>query len=348
MAAMTIGKSLQLQAARARQKLQAGASGPGGVLGDIWHWINSVSSGVSHIIGVDLLGVVKAAFAWDKFAGHVYITVAKAIEHGIIWLIRGLIKALETKFDRLIDQLRAKERKDYNHLIYLIAWVIVQLEKYSRWLVQREAAMRLKGDIYVYNTARKWDTALHQAIEREAVSGYKLGQNQQLDAINRVLDLVANLNPVTRVLVSDLAKGILDVLAVDDPVLRIALGFVVKHVIDRLGLDKPLGRLLGDMLGPILATGHPRSIHDVVADICARLATGENAWAQFMANGGSEVEQAGSEWQKITDYGTDALMLAIFGTMVTDPGGFANDVTGALSAVVHDTTRVVHKLIAEA
>jgi hypothetical protein len=342
---MSIGSSLQAQAARARQAMAAAGTSPSGVLGNIWHWINSVSAGISHVIGVDLLGVIKVAFAWDKFAGHVYLTVAKAIEHSLIWLIRGLIRAVQTKFDRLIDQLRAKERKDYNHLLHLIAWAIVQLERFARWLVSREAAMRLKGDIYVYNTARTWDKALHQLIEREAVSGYKLGQNQQMATIDRVLSLLANLNPVVRPLVADLAKGILDLLSVDDPVLRIALGFVIKHVIDRLALDKPAARLLGDLLNPILATGHPRGLHDVIADICARLATSENAWAQFMADGGSEVEQAGAGWQKITGYGTDALILAFLGSAVIAPQTWARDVGNTLGVVTNDTISAVARLL---
>jgi hypothetical protein len=342
---MSIGSSLQLQAARARAAMAKAGSSPSGVLGNIWHWINAVSAGVSHVIGVDLLGVVKAAFAWDKFAVHVYLTVSKAIVHGLIWLIRGLIRAIEVKFDRLIDQLRAKERKDYNHLLFLIAWVIVRLERFARFLVHREAAMRLRGDIYVYNTARQWDKALHQTIEREAVSGYRLGRNQQMEPIDRVLSLIANLNPVVRPIVSDLAKGILDLLSVDDPILRIALGFVIKHLIDRLALDKPAARLLGDLLNPILATGHPRGLHDVIADICARLATSENAWAQFMADGGSEVEQAGTEWQKITDFTTDALILAFLGSAVLAPQTWARDVGDTLGVITNDTISAVARLL---
>jgi hypothetical protein len=328
------------QAKQTPQQQQQTTSG-----GGWWNWINSVAGGFSHWV----LG------QFEKFAGGVYTSIGgivqavHAIQHVVARIEISILHDVVAYLKRIIyQQIRQVKRlivADVRKLITMITRALYIAKEYAFGLVAKERRYRIAADIrldHEIKTRIKW---LHQQIEREAASAYRGQRKQQTDVIVKLLDLVANLNPIIRPLVSDLIQGILDLLAVDNPVARIALGFLLRQVIDRLGLDKPIGTLLHDLLASVLGQGKPTDLHGVIADICSRLAAGEQQWLQFYQDGGSEVEQAGEQWQTITKWTTDAALLALFGVMAAEPAAFARDVTGALAVTVNDTIKAYHALI---
>lgn len=342
---MSIWSSMRYWALFNKQQQQAPGQTSKSSGGGWWSWINSVAGGINHFI----------VGQFEKFAGGVYssiggiVSAVHAIQHTIARIEISILHDVVVYLKRIIyQQVRLLKRliaADFRKLVTMITRALYIAKAYAFALVARERRFRIAADIrldHEIKTRIKW---LHQQIEREAASAYRGQRSQQTGVINHLLDLAANLNPVIRPLVSDLVQGILDLAAVDDPVARIALGFLLKQVIDRLGLDKPIGHLLHDLLASVLGQGKPTDLHGVIVDMCSRLAAGEQQWLQFYRDGGSEVEQAGEQWQGITKWTTDAALLAVFGVMAADPGGFARDVTGALAVTVNDTIKAYHTLI---
>lgn len=345
---MSIWTSMRYWALLNKQAKQAptGQQSPGG--GGWWNWINSVASGINHFI----------VGQFEKFAGGVYTSIGgivgaiHAIQHTVarieISILHDVVAYLKRIIYQQIRQVKLLIAKDYRQLVTMITRALYIAKEYAFALVAKERRYRIAADIrldHEIKTRIKW---LHQQIEREAASAYRGQRSQQTGIITRLLDLVANLNPVIRPLVSDLITAILDLAAIDNPPARIAIGFLLRQVIDRLGIDKPIGDLLHSLLASVLGNGKPHDLHQVIADMCSRLAAGEQQWVQFYEDGGSEVEQAGEQWQAITRWSTDAALLGLFSVMALEPAAFARDVTGALSAAVNDTVKTYHALIREA
>lgn len=316
--------------------------------GGWWSWINTGFTAIGHFFSgqfSDFVKGVEHSFDGMMQALHAMQHVVARIE---IAILHWVVVYLKKYTDKRVAQLKALIEYQFKVLIQRITYVLALLRVWVKALVKAEARARRQADIrldHEIKTRIKW---LHQQIEREAVSAYKGQRKEQNAVITGLLDLVINLNPILRPLVSDLIKGILDLALVDDPVARIALGFLLRHIIDRLGLDKPIGDLLHNLLASVLGQGKPTDLHAVITDICSRLAAGEQQWAEFYKDGGSEVEQAGEQWQAITRWTTDAALLALFGVMALEPEAFARETTNALAVVVNDTIGAVHALIRSA
>lgn len=305
--------------------------------GGIWHWINSVAQGVKHLFSGPLSIFAKAIGFWAHYAFWFDREIYNGIRALAVWIINGIHRWLAQYVNKRFARIEAQLRVMHAELVRRINQASRRDRAYALALFLLEKALRRKAVQQAEHQARMEVRALHHAIEREAVSGYKAAQNQRLSTIQRVADLIANQNPVTRTLVKDLIAGVLDLVAIDNPVARIALTFLLRHIIDRLGLDKVIGQLLHALLAPLLGQPKPRGLSDVIADICARLNGLEGQWADFMQHGGPEVEQAGDEWKGLTSLVGDAALLVFLGSMCYAPQTFARDLSGTVGAVVNDT-----------
>lgn len=342
---MSKWSSMRYWALQVKNTKQQGSQHPSGNSGGWWSWINSVASGINHFLTGQFADFVKGVE--HSFSG--VVAAIHAMQHTMarieISALHWVVRYLKRYTDNRIRQLQTQILRQFK---LVIGWVKAQISAtrlFARSLVINEAAKRHRADVrldHEIKTRIKW---VHQHIEREAASAYHAQRGSQDATITKLLDLVANLNPVLRPLVKDVVKGILDLATVDDPLARIALGFALRHVIDRLGIDKPIGHLLHNLLTAVIGHGRPHSLHTVIGDMCSRLAAGEQQWAQFYSDGGSEVQQAGEQWQQITSLTTDALLLGVFGLMAAKPAEFANEVTSALATVVHDSASAVDKVI---
>lgn len=311
----------------------------------IWHWINSVAQGVKHLFSGPLSAFAKVVGFW----GHYEFWFDREIFHGIralaVWIVNGIHRWLVQYVNRRLAQIIAQLRVMHAELVRRIAAAERADRAYALALFHLERALRVKAVQRAEADTRTRVKWLHQAIEREAVSGYKASMSDRLSTIQRVADLIANQNPVTRALVKDLIAGVLDLATIDNPIARIALTFVLRHIIDRLGLDRVIGQLLQGLLAPLLGAPKPRGLSDVVADICGRLNALEGQWADFMAHGGPEVEQAGDEWKGLTSLVGDAALLVFLGSMCYAPTTFARDLSGTVGTVINDTVIEATKLL---
>lgn len=342
---MTKGTNDQGHRRRVHHLVKKHGGGLSGLFGGIVGYIDSLSSHLPGFLqgpfktwvkGVTLLpDLVAREWQWIYDLGtrlHQWITVT-------------VPKMIRRELNRGLAQLRrwtwAQIRYD-RRLIWRVHYLDVT---YALNLFAHERRARERADRRDRADAWKWVRALHQQIEREAVSGYRNSKSQRLDLIQRVADLIVTNDPIVKRLVKDLVGGILDLASIDDPLARITLGFVMKQVIDRLGIDRPIGDLLRSLLAPILGAPKPHDLPSVIADICLRLNSLEGNWADFMAAGGPEVEQAGKEWKDLVNPAIDIGILAFWGLAAAEPNAWATGVADTIGVVVGDTLTAAVDLI---
>lgn len=342
---MTYGQNNDNHQRKVKAQVKAHGGPLSGVLNGVVSWINSLAG--------HLPGFLQGPFrVWVKVESFVPDLIAKEwdwIYHSLLrldtWILVTLPRLLRREIGRAVRQLQAWVIGKLRQLRAL-SWRLYYLAvTYALNLFAHERRARIRADERDRADARAWDKALHQQLEREAVSGYKASRSQRLDLIQRVADLIVTDDPIVKRLVGDLVTGVLDLASIDDPIARIGLTFVIKHVIDRLGIDKPVGLLLQQLLTPILGAPKPNGLASVIADICGRLDALESTWADFMAAGGAEVEQAGSQWQELTRPLADLGLVAFVGQAVADPTAWASEVNDTIGLVVSDSLLAITDLI---
>lgn len=220
--------------------------------------------------------------------------------------------------------------------------------KYALHLVKMEAHRRRQGDINERHLMIKRVTALHQAIEKEAASGYNAGLQGRMSLIARLLEYAGARNPVIRGLVTKVIAGLLEILGVESWAGRTILTFLLRDIVTKLGLDKPIGALADDLLAPIIGTPRPKDLNGVVRDLSDRISKLENMWATFMQDGGPEILQAGEEWKGITGLVADAALLAFTAQLVTAPQAWASEVDAVLGAPVNAAMQGIADLVRKA
>lgn len=300
----------------------------------LWHYIQQTAQGLEYILthpvedvenAVALLAALvtgnmtAARNATARLQGF-YTT--HVLEPNLAWIKRRLaaLAAEIATVNRILTQMILSEIAMVLHRMT----VLFAAERKAREAGDRAA------EAYA-NTRVKWALGL---IQKEAASGYSADKHARLSLIARLAEDIAGRNPAVNDIAKWLIKALLDVAEIDDPVLRIAIGFGLKEIVDRLGIDRAAGELLSGLAGPFAAAGPPRDLHAVIVDICARLDAMEGEWAQFMASGGSQVEQAGAEWDALTSIGGDLILVGLFGGMIADPRGFASDMAAVGGPVI--------------
>lgn len=314
----------------------------------IWQSISSAISGTFHFFSEPLRLYLRYLGFLDHLMVTTVLLIRRTATNLIIWLINGRLKALQRSIERQLARLAGRERRDYATLrraMLLIAHILIADIRQSvgrERAARQRAVRRAEADT---RTRVKW---LHQAIEREAVAGWHAGQPARLGVLRELADLIATYNPETRALVGDLVKGILDLATIDDPLLRISLAFLMRHLINRLGIDRVIGDLLNRLLAAITGQPKPTGLTSVIADICARIAAQEQQWAAFYSHGGSEVEQAGQEWQELDSPLVAAGLLAFYGSAVAAPAQWAATVADTIGPVVDGALIAAADLIRKA
>jgi hypothetical protein len=216
---------------------------------------------------------------------------------------------------------------------------------YAYRLVKHERAMRIKA----VSAARKYTVTLVKAslrtVDTEAAAGYNSGLQARKSLINTIADDIVNNSPLVKGLVKDLIAALEDFLAVDNPVARLALQFALSKVIDNAAVDKVTGSLLKMLISDLTGEHKAETLHDVTKDVSARLTGLEQRWAEFAADGGSEIEKAGEEWKKLGSLPVDLAIVAFLADMVADPAGWARGVNDTAGAVINGAVGAVSAVI---
>lgn len=258
------------------------------------------------------------------------------------WIDQNRINPFEQWVRRQIATLWATLRSDMRRVALAILHYYHLARSYTAQLVTAERKARITGDIKAEAYTRQQVTYALALIQKEAASGYALSLKTRMSLIQRLADVLISRNPLIKDAVKFIVQGLLDLLAIDNPIARIALGFAITSVVNSLGLDRAAGALLRDLIAPILHTGTPANLHDVIEQAGLRLGALEGQQAQFMADGGPEILQAGIQWRDITGLVADAALLAFLADAVIDPRRWARDVADVLGPVTGETVRVVN------
>ena len=342
---MTLDQQNKRHAAQAARKIKHPEGGIGGVLGGIWSWVDGVTSSIGRFITGPLTAFGHAArIAFDQI-GHLYVEYYKMLWRYATWLDRTELHWLEGLIRRNQQREDGRERRDFRYLVRLIYVTTQTAMQLAAGWVRREARRRRAGDQLAEARARREIRHLHQVIEREAASGYRIAYPARITLISRLLDLAVTRDPLLKDAVGVVTRGLLDFASIDDPLARWAVGLALRDVIDRLGVDKAIGTLASDLLAPLIGEPRPHGLHDVIADISQRLLAVEGQWSAFFHDGGAEVEQAGTDWAKITSLAGDAATLAFVTLAVSDPAGWARTITDTLGGVGDATVAAATDLI---
>lgn len=306
------------------------------VVGGIWHWINGVANGIGHFLGGPVTSALRALLATVEEAIDLWQKALELWFKTITWFDRFLWHTVWGWIIKLKAQTHANLMAQVKRLIRLIYVTTNTVLMLAYAAVRKERAERIRAIARAEATLRRDIRAMHQTIEREASSGYRVGQQDRLNLIVRLLDYAVLRNPELGALVKDIAGGVLDLLSVDDPLARLVLGFLIKQVIDRLGIDKAVGHLISDLLMPILGKPKPHDLHDVVLDLSDRMIANEQQWATFMEDGGSQVEQAGREWRDITSVIGGLAIVGFTAEAIHNPQGWARAINDTVGTIAND------------
>lgn len=305
-------------------------------LDGIWHWINGVATGVSHIFGSSVvnafhtvLGAFETEIDWWQKAIGTYFRLYYWIQ---IHVLKYLFNLVMAKYNAAIAQLR-KAVRYLERLIYVTTQYVLVLALRA---VKAERIAREHAVKSAIALAKRDDRLLHQTIEREAASAYQVQRDQRVSTIVRLLEFAITRNPELRTIIRDAITGLLDLLAIDNPIARLALGFVVNDLIDKLGVDRLVGNLVSDLLRPLLGAPKPRNLHAVTLDMGERLVALESFSATFTEDGGAQVEQAGRLWRDITQPAIAASIVGFIASGVLEPDGWATVLSDTVGRLGND------------
>jgi hypothetical protein len=310
------------------------ASGAAGDLTGIWRYITSVASAAQYMMSHPFTAITNGlAVLAGLVTGNLHdaqLSAARAIG----WYNQNYLNPQMQWVRKQLALIRALIASDVRALIATIVVYYGRAKQYAWHLVATERRYRIAGDKAAEAYTRQQVRAALALVQREAASGYALTMRQRMSLITRLADVIVTRDPLVKDAVNIVIRGLLDILAIDDPLARLALGFAITHIIDSLGLDKVTGQLLRDLVAPILGNQAPSNLHDVVESIGNRLNAVEAQWAQFYADGGPEILQAGEQWRDLTSLIADAGLLAFFGLAVTHPRTWAADTAAVAGPAV--------------
>lgn len=316
-----------------------------GALEKLWHYITSVHDFFAWLAGFPMLDLFRGLVNYARDIGIAYTALLKMAARIGAWINLHLILPWVRYLQRQIANLAAKETRDVRMLIADDIEGLRQAEAYTDHLTAIEHRAMLAAVAAEHAQMLAQIKALHQAIESEAASGYSGGQHDRISDIAGVLDDIAARNPAVRAIIGALVKDALDLVGVENPLARITIGLLLKQVITRTGVDAAAAGLVERLLGAAAAEGHPKTLHDVIRALDARLTAVEGQWAEFMKHGGPEIIQAGEDWKSITGLLGDGAILATFGLSVADPRAWATGISDTLGVVTADTIKAVSGLL---
>lgn len=318
---------------------------PAEVFGKIWHWLASLHGLVGWLFGIPLLDWLRSALAnlaehsraWEALEQLLARIPAWVKVHLVLPYVRMLLARIAALQRWTAAQLLA--------LRILMMWLYLAARLYARQLTAAEHKAMVTAVAREHHQMLAGLRATLAEVQKEAASGYNSGTPDRKSVIQKLLQDLAVTNPAVKGLVSDLVGLVIDVETIDNPVIRFLASKLLAQIIDRLGVDKVIGNLLGRLLQPLMGQPRAAGLYDVTKDVAQRLTALEAQWAEFMTDGGPEVEQAGREWKDIASLATDVGLLAFLGLAVADPAAWATGIADTVGPVANGAMTGVADLL---
>lgn len=312
----------------------------------VWQIARQIQQLFDYVLSHPLTELINAVALFSAVATGNHEALVRAVQRIDPWVYRHRVLPLRAEVLRWLAALEARIAYLFAQAYLYINLKFRQAEAYTRQLVQAEHEDMLDHFTEAERYAFLQALTRKKEIEQEAADAYNAHLEARLGLARRLADLIAAHNPVVAGLVRDIVAGVVDLAAVENPVARLALGFLLRQLVDRLAVDKVAGRLLEDLLGPVLGTPRSRGVADTVNGLSARLEAVERQWADFMNHGGPEVEQAGSDWKDMDSAVTDAALVAFMAATIADPVAAADDAARVIIPVSSGAAAAWHNLLA--
>lgn len=316
-----------------------------GAIAKVWHYITSVHGLLSWLFAGPHLSWILAQLAFNKLHGDFADAVTDVLARLAAWVkvhyidpaVRYLNQRITNLFAWTVRQLWA-------------TWLHFELRyrqalAYANRLVTIERNQRIAAVAAEHKAMLAGLKATLAEVQKQASSGYNTGTSDRKTTIQRLLDDLALKDPAVRGLVADIASIVVDIDTIDNPVARFILQKLLNEIIGHLGIDQAVTGLIQRLLGPLAGQPVAHDLYGVEKDVAARLGALEAQWAEFMTDGGPEVEQAGKEWKDLTSVITNAALLAFFGAAVTEPAAWATSVADTIGTAANGAMTGIVDLI---
>lgn len=314
----------------------------------LWHYTSSLHNVLYYLVGGPFWKLWYRAISHLN-AVYVIMQLINRAHHRI----PGYIKLTQT--DPAVAMLLARiaDLKRWVLWQLFILRVIIQALyeaalAYTRLLVGIERNARIAADAAEHAAMLKAVAAALATVQHEAADGYNAGLRDRLSTVAQLLNEIADRSPIVKDLVRVLVPLVVDLETIDNPLIRFGIGKLLGEIIGKLGIDRVTGDLIQRLLGPFTSGGKVTDLEGAFRDTSTRLTNLEQQWADFMAAGGPEVEQAGREWKDLTSVTVDAALLGLFALAVADPQAWATGVADTVGAVESATLDTIIGLIGKA
>lgn len=342
---MGIIKTVLGWATGAWNALTGGLANPVQALTALWHYISSVHDVLAWLAATPVLRFFRSVLANLTAIGLALDALRDLLGRLPTWIWVHQVLPVKVQLTNRIIALTAWAVLQFYFVHQLIEQRYQQALAYTRLQVGIERAARIKADRAEAAARVAGDKATLATVQQEAASAYNAGLHARLGLIGQIVDDIAGHTPVIKQLVTLLLRYLVDIENIDDPALRWLLNKAITELVNNASIDRAAGDLAQGLLGPIIGQPRPRDLHGVVLDIAARLSALETDWAQFMKDGGPEVEQAGEQWKEITGVIADVGLLAFIGQAAVNPTAWAAEVSGTIGVVADGAVTGIVDLI---
>lgn len=348
MEAVGVIGSLVNWAKQAYSSITGAVSDLPGALAALWHYITSVHNVVSWLFGIPLLNWAEGLLRHLGLEHRAVQVISEALHRipGWVWLamiaptrdfLQHEIVANWTRTLVMLAALRA-----------LVFTLYVEARAYTRQLVAIERVQRTEADHAEHAAMIQAVTAALATVQRQAATGYNSGLHDRLGVIGKLADDLVIDNPAVKTAIKDLVVAVFDLETIDNPVVRFVITKALQELVGKLGVDTVVGDLIARLLATVTGQPKARGLQDVTRDVSNRLNALETQWAEFMANGGADVEQAGREWHDLGNLTVAVGIVDMFALAVVDPAAWATGVADTIGVVGNDTLGAVFSLISKA
>lgn len=311
----------------------------------LWHYVSNVHNALSWITGYAELHYLIAALKNMGSHSDGLASVLRALRRlpGWVWLtmVKPNIDALSRRITQLFFWTRRQLRQTWLNTLALVA-----AERAARIKADHlERAQRIAAVQAEHAAMLKAVAACLATVQQQAATGYNATLHDRLTIIGKILNDLADRNPLVKDTVGALVSAMFDLETLDNPVARFVVQHLLSTVIGHLGIDKATGQLLTQLLGPVAGQPKAAGLSDVAKDVGERLNALEAQWAQFFRDGGEDIESAGSSWKALSSLTADAGLIAFFALAATDPAAWATGVADTVGTAGNATLDAVFRLI---
>lgn len=325
--------------------ISGAVSDPVTALSNLWHYVTSLHDALAWLGANPLVKGYKAFLENFTVLGLAIDAARDTIGRIGTWTWVHEVRPVRDQLRAAITALRAWAAAMFRAQQAEIIRLYLASLAYTRRLTGIERVQRMKGDRLEHAAMLKAVAACLATVQQQAASAYNAGLHDRLGLIGTIFGDIADHTPLVKDAIDLVLKNVIDLENVDDPVLRWLLNKAVDEVVNNAEVDKAAGSLAQSLLAPIIGQPRAKGLYDVVADISTRLAAMEAQWAQFMRDGGPEVEQAGDQWRDITGTIVNLGFLGFTGLAATDPVAWAQGVSDSVGTAANDTIGGIIDLI---